>query len=87
MSTCLLGNMKLYEGTTDGLNLMKIVIESSVLARILAYVAENKILADLEAESYKYCLSKQLRLRTLKKINMALLAKYSFRKPGTIFHL
>lgn len=39
------------EGTTDGLNMMKIMIESSALAWISTYVAENKILATLKAES------------------------------------
>lgn len=43
--------MKLSEGTTDGLNMMKIMIKSNTLARISANVAENKILAALEFES------------------------------------
>lgn len=45
------GSMKPSESTTDGQNLRVIMIESDMLTRILAYVAENRILAALEAKS------------------------------------
>lgn len=42
---------KLEEDITNGKNLIVIMIELDVFARVSAYVAENKILAALEAES------------------------------------
>lgn len=52
-NTSLPRNTKLLEDIIDGLNLTEIMIKSDALARISAYVSENKILASLGAESQK----------------------------------
>lgn len=46
-----MGNMRPFVDITNGMNQIKVMSESSTLARILAYVAKNKLIAALEAES------------------------------------
>lgn len=47
------GNMRQFMDTTDGLDQTKMMSESSALARISAYVAENKLIMTLEVKLYE----------------------------------